>query len=191
MLGRTRMRRNGSRADRDKKPIWALIVFFLCAMMASAGIVVLLRERSHSARAPSGLPQGGRPAASQPEVTEASKGTNQIPEMPPLPEDAAALVNIGNELLKKGQLTQAIEVYLKALAKNPDDEEVHFNLGFAYSRQGKTAEAIKEYEEALKIFPDYTEAHNNLGNILVAQRQYEEGIKHFEAALRNSPEDSS
>src|ERR1043166_4027682 len=136
MLSRTRMKRSGSKADRDQKPLWALIVFFLCAMMASAGIVILVRERSRGVKAPFRGTQGTRSAASEPQLTESSRATSQTPEMPPLPEDPAALINIGNELLKKGQVAEAIQVYLKALGKNPNDEEVHFNLGFAYSRQG-------------------------------------------------------
>jgi len=176
----------------NQRPALALAAVIICAIVAIGGIAVLIRDHLNAWRSASA--PGTSTVSQTPVVALTNVLTNTTPsepDLPPLPEDPSALVNIGNDLVKRGRVTEAIHVYQEALKKTPDDEEVHFNLGFAYSRLGKTNEAIAAYEQALQRLPDYAEAHNNLGNILVAQGKYPEAIQHFEAALKSSPEDSS
>src|SRR5207244_4336396 len=110
--------------------------------IAVAAIIALLSDRAKS------LDNAG-PVSTPTALTSTSTAkldTAQI-ELPPLPEDPAELVNLGNEMLHRGYVDQAIKIYLETLKKNPEDEEVHFNLGFAYARRGMTNDAIKHYEE--------------------------------------------
>ena len=73
-------------------------------------------------------------------------------------DDAAQVLNFGNQLVKEGKARAAIEVYKRVLQLTPDDEEVHFSLGYAYSRNNQLDEAVREYNESLRLFPDYAEA---------------------------------
>src|SRR6266850_4754717 len=176
------MSKNKRKAPAEHRRTMALGLFFLCAAIAIGAVGLLLSDKGN-------LAANSNP---QPASTNLiSTPTNRVSELPPLPDDPAKLLNIGNTMLERGYPAEAIRIYLEALKKNPEDEEAHFSLGFAYLRQQMTNEAIKHYEESLRIFPDYAEAHNNLGNIFVGQRKYDQAIEHFSAALKLSPENSS
>ncbi len=61
---------------------------------------------------------------------------------------ATVSTNSGNSLLKKGQVTDAIERYQEALSDDPNYAEAHRGLADALERQGKTAEATAERQKA-------------------------------------------
>jgi tetratricopeptide (TPR) repeat protein len=96
--------------------------------------------------------------------------------------------NQADELRKKGQFREAIELCKKALELKPEDEDVHFNLAFIYAKTGATNEAYAHYTKVLEIFPEYVEAHNNLGNLLLAQGRLDEAIEHYRAVIAISPD---
>jgi len=93
-----------------------------------------------------------------------------------------------NDLLKAGQVKEAIQAYKQAIALAPKDEDLHFNLGIAYAKSGDLTNAENEYIEALKLLPDYPEAHNNLGNVLMREGRLPEAEQHFEEAIKSMPE---
>ena len=177
-----------SRTAGNRKPkILPVVLFALCAGVVVAAVVALVANKSE----PRGQIAPAPLSSSNRSQSTSAPGSKNGLEDTPLPEDPVQLVNLGNQMLQRGDLTQAMRIYLEALKKNPEDEEVHFNLGFVYARQRMTNEAIHQYEESLRIFPEYAEAHNNLGNLLVGQKKYDEAIDHFSEALKASPEDSS
>ncbi len=96
--------------------------------------------------------------------------------------------NLGNALLRKGNINEAIEQHELALKLNPDDAPTHSNLGYALLQKHRTQEAIEHCEKALRLNPDFLEAHNNLGNALVFAGRLEEGIEQYEYAVRINPD---
>jgi len=92
--------------------------------------------------------------------------------------------NLGNTLLQKGHVDEAIAHYQKALQINPDYAKAHNNLGIALLQKGSVDEAIAHYQKALQINPDYAEAHGNLGNALLQKERVDEAITHFQRALQ-------
>ncbi|HTY88068.1 MAG TPA: tetratricopeptide repeat protein [Candidatus Acidoferrum sp.] len=96
--------------------------------------------------------------------------------------------NLGNALLKKRNLDEAIAHFQKALQLVPDNAEVYYNLGDALLKKGSVDEAIANFQRALKIKPDYVEAHNNLGNALFKKGSVDEAIVHFQRALQIKPD---
>ena len=102
--------------------------------------------------------------------------------------NAAILNGRANDLLKAGQLPQAIQAYQQAIALSPKDEDLHFNLGIAYARSGDLTNAEAHYLEALKLLPDYPEVHNNLGNVLMREGRMKEAEEHFQEALKQMPD---
>jgi len=95
---------------------------------------------------------------------------------------------LGNALLKKGSVDEAIAHFQKALQIIPDNAEACYNLGNALLKKGSVDEAIAHFQRALQIKPDYVEAHNNLGNALFKKGNVEEAITHYQKAQQIKPD---
>jgi tetratricopeptide (TPR) repeat protein len=95
---------------------------------------------------------------------------------------------LGNALAKRGNKSQAIAEYRKALQINPGYKVAHYNLGIALSDSGKTDEAVAEYRVALRLDPNYAEAHNNLGVALMADNEREDAVVEYSKALAVEPD---
>jgi Tfp pilus assembly protein PilF len=96
--------------------------------------------------------------------------------------------NLGNALLQKGSVNEAIAHFQKALQIKPDNAEAHYNLGNALFKKGSLDEAIVHFQKALQITPDNVEAHNNLGNALLQKGNADEAITHYQKALQINPD---
>jgi tetratricopeptide (TPR) repeat protein len=96
---------------------------------------------------------------------------------------------LGNALLKKGSVDEAIAHVQKALQIYPGYVEGYNSLGNALFKKGNVDEAIAYYQKALQIKPGYVEAHNNLGNALFKKGNVDEAIAHYQKALQDHPDD--
>ncbi len=105
-------------------------------------------------------------------------------------DNAKAHNNLGNALLQKGNVNDAITHYQEALQIKPDYAEAYNNLGNALFQKGNVDEAIVHFQKALQIKPDYAEAHDNLGNALFQQGNVDEAITHYQRALQIKPDDA-
>jgi tetratricopeptide (TPR) repeat protein len=109
--------------------------------------------------------------------------------------------NLGNALLVKGQMDQAIEQYQEALRLKPGSAAAHYNLGNALGMKGQVEEAIRQCQEAIRLKPDHAEARNRLSYLqtdyskalgsmastLAGQGKYAEAIRFYQAALKAQP----
>jgi tetratricopeptide (TPR) repeat protein len=95
--------------------------------------------------------------------------------------------NLGNALIQKGRLDEAIIQYQKALDTVPDNAEVHNSFGSALFQNGRTDEAIIQFQKALAIQPNHPKAENNLGNALIQKGRAEEAVMHWQKALAMQP----
>ena len=95
---------------------------------------------------------------------------------------------LGNALLKKGSVDEAIAHYQKALQINPNDANACYSLGNALLQNGNVDEAIIQYQRALRIKPDYAEAYINLGNALLQKGNVDEAIIQYQMALQIKPD---
>ena len=59
--------------------------------------------------------------------------------------------NLGNYLLQKGKLDEAIAQCQKALEIKPTDEKAHYILGLALVQKGQVDEAVWHYQKAVEI----------------------------------------
>ena len=59
--------------------------------------------------------------------------------------------NAGNQLLQRGEIADAVEKYLDAIAADSGYAEAHAQLAVAYARQGRAAEAATEREKAAAL----------------------------------------
>src|SRR5579864_4721546 len=74
--------------------------------------------------------------------------------------------NLGNMLLERGRLAQAIEHYRRAVSLQPDYPEAHNNLGNALREARQPQASMLSCAQAIELRPGYAEAYNNLGNAL-------------------------
>jgi len=93
--------------------------------------------------------------------------------------------NLGNDLMKKGRLDEAIVHFRKALEIYANYPEAHNNLGYALANKGNWSEAIPAYRAAMRVRPNYPKAHNNLAISLAETGKTDEALAEFREALRN------
>ena len=86
---------------------------------------------------------------------------------------SVALWAVGDELMNKGEIDQAISCFEKAKAKDEANEEAEIvdvdgllNLGSAYEAAGRTADAAALYKQIYEKTPSRTEAYVNHIRIL-------------------------
>jgi tetratricopeptide (TPR) repeat protein len=93
---------------------------------------------------------------------------------------------LGNVLIQKGSVDEAIIQYQTALQIKPDYAGAHYNLGCALIERGRVGEAITQYQKALEINPYYPRALNNLAWTLATspQASLRNGDKAVELAQR-------
>jgi tetratricopeptide (TPR) repeat protein len=95
--------------------------------------------------------------------------------------------DLGNVLMKRGEIDNAIKEYRQAIALKPDDPIVHNNLGNALTAARNYPEAIAELQEAIHIDPDQAATYYNLANTFIANNRTTEAIKYFHRAIERNP----
>ena len=98
--------------------------------------------------------------------------------------------NLGNALLKKGQIDSAMSHYQEAIRLKVGYAEAYNNLGTALDEKGQIDEAISQFQDAIRLKPDYAAPYNNLGNDLVRKGKIDEAISHYQQAIRLKPDDA-
>jgi tetratricopeptide (TPR) repeat protein len=96
--------------------------------------------------------------------------------------------NLGNYLLDRGRVDEALEHSRAAVRLAPDAAEVHNNLGNALREKGLLADAISEYREAVRLHPRLVQAQFNLGAIFLERSQLNDAMFYFENAARLRPD---
>ena len=95
--------------------------------------------------------------------------------------------NLGDALLKRGQVDEAITHFQKALQIRPDFAAAHNNLGNVLLEKGQVDEAIAHFQKALEVRPLFAAARSNLGGALLQKGQTEAAITQFQQALDLDP----
>lgn len=96
-----------------------------------------------------------------------------------LSNDPEELKRIGNENYKKGNFTEALSFYDKAIAISPGNAAYHCNRAAALMSLKRVMEAVKECEEAIRLDPSYFRAHQRLGSLLLTLGQVENARNHM------------
>ena len=103
------------------------------------------------------------------------------------PHSWLAYNNLGNPLLQKGHVDEAIADYEKALEINPNYAEAHSNLGYALLQKGQVGEAVAELVRAVQLDPRFADAHYNLGLALSQAGKLDEAMAEYQKALECDP----
>src|SRR5205085_6102017 len=83
-------------------------------------------------------------------------------------------------LRKAGELTEAAEVFARAIQLRPAIPEARNNLGSALNDLGRPKEAMEHLQKAIELRPDYVEAHWNLSLSLLALGEFDRGWLEYE-----------
>jgi tetratricopeptide (TPR) repeat protein len=86
-------------------------------------------------------------------------------ELELFPKDTQARVELGQLLLKTGQLEKALEHLVLAEKEAPGVPVIHYSLAKAYREKAQRAEGIKAAQRCIELDPDFAEAHYLLGQL--------------------------
>lgn len=84
----------------------------------------------------------------------------------------------------KGDLTQALLAYRRAIELNPDYAEARMALGIQSMAGGNYNEALTQFEATVTLVPTLVQAHLNLGDVYRALRRWQDAKREFDKALR-------
>lgn len=100
------------------------------------------------------------------------------------PDCWMAQTNLGNELMRTGRWSEAIEHLEAAVRLLPASATTRNSLGVALTSGNRREEAIAQFEAALQVEPNYPEARNNLADALARTGRVSAAIAQYEETLR-------
>ncbi len=103
------------------------------------------------------------------------------------PNNAEALVQLGNDYFDMGNYEKAVEIYQRSLAVDPRNADVITDMGVAYRKMGKSKEAADAFRKTLEVDPDHALALFNLGIVLRDDlKDYPAALEAWEAFLQKA-----
>jgi cytochrome c-type biogenesis protein CcmH/NrfG len=105
-------------------------------------------------------------------------------------QDAEALNNQGQVLVRSGRAGDAIEYFDRAIALAGERWAYHFNRAKAHADLRDWPKAIDGYREALRLFPEDYATQFNLARALDAAARPEEAVASYRRYLELNPDDA-
>jgi Tfp pilus assembly protein PilF len=103
-------------------------------------------------------------------------------------EQALAMNYKGLELMDKGDLTQAEEVFKQGLEWDMECGPIHNNLGVLYFNQSDFYHAALEFQCAVKLMPKNAMAANNMGLVYEKAAQWDKAVEWYKTAVNLWPD---
>jgi tetratricopeptide (TPR) repeat protein len=103
------------------------------------------------------------------------------------PNNAAALNNLGQVLVRSGRAREAIPYFDRAIAIADGVWSYHFNRARAYGELKEWRQAIAGYQESARLFPDDYVTHFNLARALQADGNLTGAIESYAKASELAP----
>jgi len=100
------------------------------------------------------------------------------------PDDVQFLLQLGNALVRRGQLTEAIATYRVALQFHPNNFDLHIQLAKTFEKNKQWEESISIYRQAIELNPNDALAHKYLGDRLAEQGQLDEASFYYGRSLQ-------
>jgi tetratricopeptide (TPR) repeat protein len=104
---------------------------------------------------------------------------------------APAFLPLAQSYRRQGSFAAAIQLCLRALARNPAHLEGHAMLAQLYQESGDHERAGDEWSIVLSLDPDHYEAHRGLGLFWLERGRHEDARRHLERAAAERPDDGT
>ena len=101
--------------------------------------------------------------------------------------DARAYYELGEELLKHGELAKAEPVFEHAAMLDPESGGLHYFLALVRRDQFRPVDAEGPARRATVVAPDMPEGWFLLGSILARQASHVEAVQHYRTAISLNP----
>ncbi|CAA0092748.1 Beta-barrel assembly-enhancing protease [Starkeya nomas] len=101
---------------------------------------------------------------------------------------AEARANLGNFLLRRGDVAGAEMEFLAGLKLQPANAGLMINLAELYRLQGREDEARETLRRAIAVQPEAAAPYHALALALIRQRHYPEAVDHLARAVALAPE---
>ena len=98
------------------------------------------------------------------------------------PDSLWAHGEVGDEMMRKGDLEGAASEFLRALALDPGSISAYNNLATVYIREARYAEASALLIKAEQISPESVAIHMNLGQLYLRLGYRSEAVMEFKRA---------
>lgn len=120
--------------------------------------------------------------------TQSSTSTSASVSTANTEQDAEKYKDLGNDLLRKKQFSEAVEMYKKAAAINPKNHVYHTNMAAAYVQLREYDLALECCEKALECNDRYAKSYKWMGQVYELTGKFEEALENYEQALRLEPD---
>jgi tetratricopeptide (TPR) repeat protein len=107
------------------------------------------------------------------------------------PQDAEALSNLGQVLVKLQRTAEALPYFDRATSLNPDRWAYRFNLARALGLLQRWDESIASYRQAQQLFPDDYVTTFNLGLALHKKGDEAAAVEEYKKAVALNPSEAS
>ncbi|KAJ4896143.1 TPR repeat-containing thioredoxin TTL4 [Raphanus sativus] len=97
----------------------------------------------------------------------------------PETRDPEEVKKAGNEMYKKGNYSEALSLYDKAISMSPENPAYRSNRAAALAASGRLREAVKECLEAVRLDPSYVRAHQRLASLYLRLGEAENARRHL------------
>jgi Flp pilus assembly protein TadD len=105
-----------------------------------------------------------------------------------IPTTYAEALELGKQLVVKGDQSRAKEVLEAAIKLDRKQADPHIELARMYITSGERAAAIKSANKAVKLAPGSSQAYNTLGRAELARFDYDKAIEAFQMATELNPD---
>ena len=145
-------------------------------------------EEKHYARARPATPEN-KPAQSETRQTAAEVPAAEVtPQaVPDWFSESIAACQAGNDFQRRGEHTEALTAYDRAIALNPLYPAALNNRGVSLLAMREAAQAVESFSKALRLQPDFAEALYNRGNALRELKRCAEALADYDRAISIRP----
>lgn len=105
----------------------------------------------------------------------------------PSPDSFVSAMNRGNELVKAGRYTEAVDAFSEAVRLNPQSSDAYVARGNARRAQKDFTAAMADYDAAVNLKPGDNDLLITLANVKTDMRRYDEAIADLGMILASDP----
>ena len=118
---------------------------------------------------------------------EIKRQKNQSQKTRPTSSEHDNQIKLALDLINRGQLQDAEEIYKTLIQEGSRQPAVYGNLGVLLKKKGEINSALNHFSKAIQLNPNYTDAYYNQGNAYKSKGDLSSAIASFRQAIRHNP----